>query len=510
MIYNHGSFSPLNYPTFSLISDSYPVPPSVNLEVSEIPAAGDFVYLPTGERVRLVREISSGGEGTIYETDIPDLVAKIYHRNRITADVKEKIAVMVKLKDFLAVDSEDYSIIWPEAVLLNSRREFVGYLMPRARGDPLQRICNAIMLMNRYTHITRSSLVKIALNTLKALDHLYTYRILMGDVNQLNILVDDRLKVYLIDSDSYQIGPFVCRVGKPEFSHPDWIDKKYTENPRAPRSEAFALAILIFMILLPGKHPFAKVGGEGITDNIKQRIFPYAVRGTEVTSYDKAPAGHWRYIWSHTPPRIKEILHDILVGSKEPQTYEELRAVVNELIYHLEKYHSEIQSGKRTDEVFPTYYFIPDYIPKKRIVCPKCKKTFEITVESYEKLSKTAPTLMCHYCYTIEKLDKKMMRKVMRTRSGRPGTAMPPPASPPASQPAHTPSPPAQHPQTQTQPAILVKQQSSSQTDRIAPRVLIAAGAAVTLAGSVLDLSLLQYTGAALSVTGLLLLLRRN
>ncbi len=514
-LYNSGPFSPVNYPVSSLIGDDYPVPPPTQLEVNAVPAKGDLVYLPSGERVKLVNEIASGGEGTIYETDIPNLVAKIYHRNRITADLKEKITAMVKLREFFKVDRKDFTIVWPEAILYNSRREFVGYLMPRARGEPLQRICNATLLMRKYRHIKRSDLVKIAINTLKALDHLYTYRVLMGDVNSLNILVDEKLKVHLIDSDSYQIGPFVCKVGKPEFSHPDWIDKKYADNPRNPTSEAFALAILVFMILLPGKHPFAKVGGEGITDNIKQRFFPYAVKGTEVSSYDKAPAGHWRYIWSHTPPRIKEILHDILVGDREPQTYEELRATVNELIYHLEKYRSEILSGERTDEVFPTYYFIPDYVQKKKLVCPKCKKTFEISMDSYERLSKMTTVLTCHYCYTIEKAGRKLRQRrrgrdtvigPQRTMTLQTSKSVIKPRPKPQTQ-------PHRRPQTlpvQAQTTIVVKQQGTPDTDRKRPATLIATGAGTVVAGFGLGVPILMVAGALISGAGIIALLRKG
>lgn len=513
-LYNSGPFSPVNYPVSSLIGDDYPVPPSTLLDVSEVPGEGDLVYLSSGERVKLVSEISSGGEGTIYETDIPNLVAKIYHRNRITADLKEKITAMVKLREFFKVDRKDFSIVWPEAVLFNARREFVGYLMPKAEGVPLQRICNATMLMRKYRHIKRSDLVKIAINTLKALDHLYSYKVLMGDVNQLNILVDDRLKVHLIDSDSYQIGPFVCKVGKPEFSHPDWIDKKYVDNPRSPKSEAFALAILVFMILLPGKHPFSKVGGEGIIDNIKQRFFPYAVKGTDVSSYDKAPAGHWRYIWSHTPPRIKEILHDILVGDKEPQTYEELRAVVNELIYHLEKYRSEILSGERTNEVFPTYYFIPDYVPKKKLVCPKCKKPFEISMESYERLSKMTNALTCHYCYTIEKASRKIRQRARRTETViRPQarTQIRPQASRRVIKPRPaTQQPPPQPRPAQTPPTVVVKQQSTPDTGRKKLVILTAAGVGVAVAGTGVGSPVLQLAGIVISGIGIVALLRRR
>nr|WP_230972468.1 hypothetical protein [Archaeoglobus neptunius] len=504
-----GPFSPINYPTSSLVGEEYPVPPQTPLEIDEVPKEGDIVFLSNGERVRLVETISSGGEGTVYQTDVPNLVAKIYRKERITADLKEKVSVMVKLREFLHVDKSDFSIVWPKALVFNSKKEFVGYVMSRADGTPLQKICNSSTLLRKYRHVKRSDLVKIAINTLKALDHLYSYRVLMGDVNQLNILVDEKLKVYLIDTDSYQIGPFVCKVGKPEFSHPDWIGSKYEDNPRSPRSEGFALAILVFMILLPGKHPFSKIGGEGVIDNIKQRFFPYAVRGTDVSSYERAPAGYWRYIWSHTPPKVKEILHDILVGEREPLTYEELRATVNELIYYLEKYRSEILSGKRTDDVFPTYYFIPDYIPKKKLICPRCKKTFEISLETYEKLSKSANTLTCHYCHTIEKVSREINRKkrkkaVVKLQVGKVSqtTQRHPKTRRKATHSRLT--PPAQK-----VPTIVVRQHTPERsTKKVA--LLAVAGAVTTILGVGVNSLVVQVVGLTSLAVGLTALLRKN
>jgi len=399
----------VSYEVFRLIGDGYPVPPSTPLQVRHFPREGNTVFTAGGRRVRLTSKISEGGEGAVYRTDLDGLVVKIFHPKRLTEDLREKIKAMVKLRSFIKDEDADFALCWPIDVVLNAEGAFVGYLMREARGVPLARMLHPSVLLKKYSHLTRADLVKVAVNALKALDTLYTYSVLMGDVNGLNFLVDEKtLKVYLIDADSWQIGPFTCKVGRPEYCHPDWLEGRFENRPREPRSEAFAVAILVFMTLLPGKHPFSQVGGEGTKENIRARNFPYVVKSAGITRYENAPVGHWIFIWSHTPPRIRELLYTVLVGEWEPRTYEELRWYVNELIKALERYRSEILGGMRTNSLFPNYYFIPDSVPKTLLTCPSCGKPFEISNDPLNNLSTNE--VVCPYCYKLRRLAKSLSR----------------------------------------------------------------------------------------------------
>lgn len=396
----------------TLVGDSYPVPPPTPLRVLDVPVEGDVVKTKKGKTVRLVRKISEGGEGVVYETNLEGFVAKVYHKKRLTADLKEKLKVMVGLESFLNIDTPDYSICWPVDLVLNSHGEVVGYVMRRAKGEPLMKMLHPATLLKKYPHVDRAGLAKIAVNVLKGLETLYNYKVLMGDVNGLNFIVDsETLKVYLIDSDSWQIGPFVCKVGRQEFSHPDWLSGRFENKPREPRSEAFAIAVLVFMILLPGKHPFSHAGGEDMKRNIVERTFPYVVKGSGVETYENAPAGPWRYIWSHTPQSVRYPLHDVLKGIKEPETFEDLVAYVRRLVNALERYRSEIVSGARTAEVFPNYYYIPDNTPKEKLRCPSCNKYFEVSTEMYNNIVRRGGTVVCHYCYKIGELSRELKKK---------------------------------------------------------------------------------------------------
>ena len=372
--------------------------------VALIPEKGDVVHTNYGNPYTLADEIGGGGEGRVYLTNDPSHVAKIFKKDKINTKLYEKLRIMVKNKDKILTSTENFSIAWPQELLFNSKGEFVGYLMPRARGEPLRKIIFLKKnLEEKWPHFKRVHLVRTAINILEALSYLHSFKVLMGDINANNILVDENCHVSLIDVDSYQVGPYKCEVGRPELTHPDRLGMRYEEFMREPKDELFGIGILVFMIFL-GKHPFSHQGGEGnIIDNIKSRIFPYRVSTVKETSYENAPIGPWRFIWSHLPLYLKEDLHNILKGYVEPKTYEELIRIIQDLIYKLKRYEKEILAGKRSNELFPRYFYIPDHIPKVKLNCSRCGKYFEIPYEYYESI-KHRKDILCPYCFKIRQL----------------------------------------------------------------------------------------------------------
>jgi len=65
------------------------------LTVSGIPTEGDIVSSRDHGRVRLLKTLSAGGEGTIFETDRGDRVCKIYHKDQLSSSRKKKIELML-------------------------------------------------------------------------------------------------------------------------------------------------------------------------------------------------------------------------------------------------------------------------------------------------------------------------------------------------------------------------------------------------------------------------------
>lgn len=77
--------------------------------------------------------------------------------------------------------------------------------------------------------------------------------VVLGDFNDLNVLVAGN-RVYIIDADSFQFGPFLCRVFTEKFVDPLLCDPKKTSpvlfKPYNPDSDWYAFAIMLMQCLL--------------------------------------------------------------------------------------------------------------------------------------------------------------------------------------------------------------------------------------------------------------------
>ncbi len=139
------------------------------------------------------------------------------------------------------------------------------------------------------------------------LKYLHDRNIILGDINPNNILVVSPSEVYFVDTDSYQIEGYPCPVGTINYTAPEIQRKKFDTFLRTIGNEQFAVATLLFMIMLPGKPPYSLQGGENQIDNIINGDFAYA--SGERTN-GKAPEGVWRYIWSHLPRYLKDDFYE--------------------------------------------------------------------------------------------------------------------------------------------------------------------------------------------------------
>ncbi len=265
----------------------------------EIPASGDTLYY-TGGSITLGKKISSGAEGNIYETDT-DLVAKIYKKERINKRQLKKLERMITLKI-------DYpGICYPTDLLKNAKNETVGFLMPKARGTELQSsVFIKKLFIKKFPDWDRHDLVQLCLTILSKINFLNSHGIIMGDINPMNILVVSPTEVYFVDTDSYQIEDFPCPMGTVNFSAPEIQGISFSTFLRNLYHEYFAIATLMFMILLPGKAPYSKRGGEGPAQNIKSMDFSYPY----LDNYNgKTPKGPWGYIWSNLPDALQEAFY---------------------------------------------------------------------------------------------------------------------------------------------------------------------------------------------------------
>jgi hypothetical protein len=235
-----------------------------------------------------------GGEGNIYALASDDrLAAKIYHK--ATPVPGDKLAAMIARPPADPMARTGLvSIAWPTHRLLtpDEAPRVAGFLMPRVQGArPIHEIYNPRSRLELSPGFHFGYLMRTARNLANAVSALHASGYVVGDLNESNVLVNNRAVVTLVDTDSFQVPAgervFRCQVGRPDYTPPELRGTRFGEVDRRQEHDAFGLAVLIFQLLMQGIHPFqGKFIGQGDAGEIRQRI----------------AAGHWPYARSRQVP----------------------------------------------------------------------------------------------------------------------------------------------------------------------------------------------------------------
>lgn len=236
----------------------------------------------TGQQISLGKLIGKGGEGSVYEiAGDKHFVAKIYHQS-VTTEKATKLAAMTAIgkPEIMAFAA------WPRATLHQSdRRSTWGIVLPRVTDS--REIHELYGPQHRKQYFPTADwrfLIRVARNCAAAFASLHEQGIVIGDVNQGNVFVSRKATVNLIDCDSFQLAAngrvFRCGVGVAHFVPPELQTVRLSEVTRSPNHDNFGLAILIFQLLLMGKHPFqGRYSGPDdmpIERAIREYRFPYS------------------------------------------------------------------------------------------------------------------------------------------------------------------------------------------------------------------------------------------
>ena len=342
-----GAFRTCEHPT-SMLDEVIPL--------TEVPGEFDVVYAmnPKTEQfaeLELGRLIASGGEGSVYETNTK-FVAKIYNEDKVTTRRKEKVMLMTKK------ELECGGISFPVIPLFNSYSEFIGYLMKKAVGEELRTsiFCPIPKFKEKHPDWKREDLVRLCITILKKIEYLHSKNIIMGDLNPGNILVKSPTEVFFVDTDSYQIEDLPCPVGQCNYTAPEIQGKEYNSFLRTMGNENFAIATLLFQILLPGKLPYSHAGGGKQNENILEMNFPYRLGES---GNRNEPGGQWKYMWSHLAYAVKEAFYNTFQKGGT-HTAEDQRLSAADWIKVLSYYHRLLQEGKlakndpMSESIFPT------------------------------------------------------------------------------------------------------------------------------------------------------------
>lgn len=287
-----------------------------------VPKENNDIFI-NNKRYRLCKKIKSGGEGTVYDLDTSDLVAKIYHKDKLTITRERKI------KELVSKNINLNTISFPRSIITDLNGKFLGFTMKKI--NKTKELYSKIGQGKYESNWDYKSLIKLCITILSQFEILQKNGVLMGDINPQNILVESIDRVFLIDTDSYQIGGYFSEVYKPEFLSPDLTqkiskDSKYLKyHSRTTKDENYAISVLLFYILFDGNYPIVKT----ICND-----FAYPKNVYNFGDYRNVPI-FCEWDWKRLNDKIRKNFYDIFKYNKEVSIFEwkkDLQIFYNELI----------------------------------------------------------------------------------------------------------------------------------------------------------------------------------
>lgn len=280
-------------------------PADTFLEPAALPGEGDTVYIGRPGRDAgtfvLGPLLGEGGEGRVFSVqDDPQTVVKVFDAEHRTLHRQQKLNLIV------ARGLSQEGITFPTGIITNDEGAFVGYAMPRAAGKVLQAtVMRPARFKKTYPTWTKADLVDVCISFLEKVAYLHSLNILLGDINPKNVMVDANKDVWIIDADSWQLEGYPCPVGTPMFTAPS-VSGDYAARLRTEQEELFAVATMLFMILITGQFPYARTGVDGgdFAALIREGKFAFQFKGA---SDRDQPEGNWKYMWSHLPFPVKRM-----------------------------------------------------------------------------------------------------------------------------------------------------------------------------------------------------------
>lgn len=237
-----------------------------------------------GDVISLLPSFSRGGEGSIHPiANEPGLVAKVF--TQPSPERAEKLRAMIDNPPVLGSNTP-VLLAWPLDRLLTASGECVGYVMPYAKDK--ETLSTVYLADTRPKWADYRFLLSTAKNVAIAVSALHRHGYVVGDIKESNILVGPDASVALVDTDSVQVRTttqevFRCEVGTPEFTPPELIQagQAFRDFDRYQHHDAFGLAVLIFLLLMDGNHPFDTwYLGPGTRpskqERIAQGLWPYS------------------------------------------------------------------------------------------------------------------------------------------------------------------------------------------------------------------------------------------
>lgn len=224
--------------------------------------------------------IAAGGEGEIYILP-PDKLIKLYHEVELTSIRQEKVLDLCsKYETFRGLFSQtQYAFPEIPANRINigkeNNNEIVGFTMNNL-GTSHPKLYKLIYKENEFQKnkdglsLTTDTAIALIYDLYECLHKLHTSRIILGDLNPLNILYNfNTHKPCFVDIDSAQIGKYSC-LAKSD----NYLDPLVEENGMnsdnvykySTTSDYYSMAVIVYELFV-GQRPFSYRTTPGMYEN---------------------------------------------------------------------------------------------------------------------------------------------------------------------------------------------------------------------------------------------------
>jgi DNA-binding helix-hairpin-helix protein with protein kinase domain len=206
--------------------------------------------------VSLQKLLGRGGEGAVYEIlGDSTKAAKIYLPDK-AAKRRDKVLAMTKA----GLQKSARNVAFPIKPLFHRKGTFAGFTMEKVGGrKPIHELYSPSSRRTKFATADFRFLVRTALNISNAVAAVHASGCVIGDVNQSGFLISEDARATLIDADSFQFGLgsdlYRCEVLTEDYTAPE-LQGRRSKQPLNPNHDAFGLAVMIFMLLFMGRHPF--------------------------------------------------------------------------------------------------------------------------------------------------------------------------------------------------------------------------------------------------------------
>ena len=218
--------------------------------------------------------IGAGGEGSVHRIKgVADRVVKLYGAPK-GQDIERKLRALLALSRSKP-DLQRHVALPIDLVFYGAN--LAGFIMPLAvaRG-PIDEFIHPVEREGRGMLVSVRDLVVVGLKLTQAAHEIHAAGLVIGDVNESNVLIREDGSSCFLDSDSFQVTThgevFTCPVAKELFLPPELQGTQFGVTHRNPNHDAFGIAVLLFQLLMNGRHPFVGVPKDGTECHIHERI----------------------------------------------------------------------------------------------------------------------------------------------------------------------------------------------------------------------------------------------